>query len=67
MDAKDYFGNKLEVGDIVAVMSVGHRYFVDGVITNISNKKLRIETVDPVISCNKKSIVQFHDQVIKKP
>lgn len=40
---KDYFGNKIEIGDTVAFYAPGYRRFTTGVIVAFTPKQVRVE------------------------
>lgn len=63
MEAKDYLGNILNVGDTVVFMQIGYRGLMKGKIVSISNHKAKI-THEKTNTCRTESI-QFHNQMIK--
>lgn len=67
---KDFFGNKLEVGDTVAFMKVGYRYLVTGTVVKITKQMVVVEYPSEY-PCErdrgeKRIQRQYHDQVIKR-
>lgn len=60
-NATDFFGRKLEVGQEVAFMQLGYRYFRLGKVQTISHQTLTISR-----SGIEHDVRQFHNQVIIK-
>lgn len=44
---KDFFGNDIEVGDIVAFNRPGYKYLVKGTVVKLNKKMLRIAYGEP--------------------
>lgn len=59
----DYFGQEVEVGDVVVFMSIGYRDFSTGRITKMSPKKATIKYG----SDRHATTMQFYSQIIKAP
>lgn len=59
----DYLGNELEIGDEVVYMKVGYRWFEDGVVAALGDKKV---TITPTSVDEPEKVLQFYYQVIKK-
>ena len=67
MDSKtDYFGQELEVGDVVVFMKIGYRDFTTGQIKKLSEKKATIKYTKYDDSYSA-TTMQFYSQIIKAP
>jgi len=66
MNAKDYWGNSLNVGDTVVFILCHYRALVTGKITSIAPKSAQIEYFHPTYGVNQVTR-RDHWTIIKKP
>lgn len=64
MEAKDFFGNDIKIGDTVAFMQTGYRQLKTGIVISISEKMLLIE--HERFNVGGTTTKQAHNQVIVK-
>lgn len=64
MIAKDFFGNEIKIGDIVAFMQTGYRSLRSGTVKSITEKTVLISHKETNV-CSTETR-QFHSQVIVK-
>ena len=60
----DFFGNKINVGDIVAFMEIKYRTLKEGVIKKKNAQMVEIEYTE--FNGRKNTARQYYSQVIKK-
>jgi predicted metal-dependent hydrolase len=65
-ETKDFFGNKLSIGDTVAFMEIKYRSLMIGKIVSITEKTVLIEHEGLRDKNVKSQTRQFYNQVIKK-
>lgn len=58
MEAKDYLGNALNLGDTVVYVELGYRNFSKAVVSKIT--KCKVKLID-----GKREVYQDHSQVLK--
>lgn len=67
MIAKDFFGNEINIDDIVAFMQKGYRTLLTGKVIKITEQTVLIEHKHPQYPSGKDvTTKQFHSQVIVK-
>jgi len=66
MNAKDYWGNSLNVGDAVVFILCHYRALITGKITSIAPKSAQIEYFHPINGGNQVTR-RDHWTIIKKP
>jgi len=62
--AKDFFGNDISVGDIVAFMQTGYRVFLTGTVISVTEKTVLIAHEKTNVGTTETR--QFHGQVFVK-
>lgn len=65
IDAKDFLGNPIKVGDKVVFTTLKYRDFTIGKISKLTNKMVWIKHESNCSRPSKVETKQFHDQVIK--
>lgn len=62
IEAKDFLGQNIALGDVVVFIQLGYRNLLTGVVTKITDKTLMIAH-EKTNTCSKET-KQFHNQVV---